>query len=74
MGKVRDEKLIKKLGKRIKQIRTEKGLSTYQLSYDSDIPRSQISAIESGQVNPTISTLKAICTGLEISLKELFDF
>lgn len=74
MGNLRDEKYLKKLGKRIKQIRLEKKLSTYQLSYDSDVSRSQISAIEKGEINPTVSTLKAICTGLDVSLKDLFDF
>lgn len=74
MGILRDEKYLKKLGKRVKQVRTEKGLSTYQLSYDTDVPRSQISAIEKGDINATISTLKALCSGLGISLKELFDF
>lgn len=74
MGNLRDEKYLKKLGKRIKQIRIEKGLSTYQLSYDSDVPRSQISLIEKGGVNTTVSTLRAICRGLGVTMLELFDF
>jgi transcriptional regulator with XRE-family HTH domain len=74
MGNLRDEKYLKKLGKRVKQLRIEKGISTYQLSYDSDVPRSQISLIEKGGVNTTVSTLRAICTGLGVTMLELFDF
>lgn len=74
MSTLRDEKYLKQLGKRIKQVRTAKEISTYQLSYDTDVPRSQISAIEKGEINTTISTLRAISTGLGMSVSELLDF
>ncbi len=74
MTKIRDEKYLKALGKRIKKIRTEKGISTYDLSYESSVSRSQINSIEKGSINTTICTLKAISDAMQIELRELIDF
>ncbi|UII76889.1 helix-turn-helix domain-containing protein [Flagellimonas sp. HMM57] len=74
MTKIRDDNYLKSLGKRIKDIRTQKNISTYELSYESNVSRSQINSIEKGTINTTISTLKAIATALDIELKDLFDF
>jgi len=71
--KIRDDKFIKAFGERVKQLRKEKGISTYKLSYDADISRSQINRIENGEVNTTISTAKALATALGVSVKSLFD-
>lgn len=40
----------------------------------SGIDYRQLSYVELGEVNPTISTAAAIAKGLDLSLKELFDF
>lgn len=39
----------------------------------SGIDYRQLSYIELGQTDPSLSTLYALCTGLEISLAELMD-
>ena len=74
MTKIRDEKYLKALGKRVKEIRTQKGISTYDLSYESNISRSQINSIEKGSINTTICTLKSIADALGIKIKDLVDF
>ena len=74
MTKIRDDKYLKALGKRIRTLREEKKLSTYELSYTSNVSRSQINAIERGQINTTISTLKALAEALEMKLNQLLDF
>ena len=74
MTKIRDDKYLKALGKRIRTIRLQKELSTYELSYTSNVSRSQINAIERGQINTTICTLKALADALEMNLTELLDF
>ncbi|GLU45529.1 helix-turn-helix domain-containing protein [Allomuricauda sp. NBRC 101325] len=74
MTKIRDEKYLKDLGKRIKEIRTQKNISTYDLSYESNISRSQINSIEKGDINTSICTLKAIADALTIQVKDLVDF
>jgi transcriptional regulator with XRE-family HTH domain len=40
----------------------------------SGIDYRQLSYVELGDTNPTISTASAIAKGLKVSLKELFDF
>ncbi|SKB56079.1 Helix-turn-helix [Parapedobacter luteus] len=40
----------------------------------SGIDYRQLSYVELGQVNTTISTASALANGLDIPLKELFDF
>jgi transcriptional regulator with XRE-family HTH domain len=74
MTKIRDVKYLKALGNRIREIRTEKNISTYDLSYESSVSRSQINSIERGNINTTICTLKAIADALEIKVKDLVDF
>ena len=71
---VRDKKFLLAFGKNVRELRLQKSLSQYKLSYDSNISRSQIIAIENGQINTTICTLYALAKGLEIPPKKLMDF
>lgn len=74
MTKIRDEKYLKALGKKIKEVRKEKGISTYDLSYESNISRSQINSIEKGNINTSICTLKALANAMGLKVKDLIDF
>lgn len=74
MTKIRNQKAITELGKKIKSLRKEKGLSIYALANLADIERSQIMRIEDGTTNTTVSTLLAIALALEVKPKELFEF
>jgi transcriptional regulator with XRE-family HTH domain len=65
--------LIKSVGEKLKQKRLAKNLSQQLLSYDANIPKSQIGRIERGEINTSIAMLFKICKVLEISVKELFD-
>lgn len=71
---VKNKTLIKALGKRIKELRKEKGLSQEDLSNEAEVPLSQIGRLERGEINPTISTLFVLANALEIELKALLDF
>ena len=71
---IRNENLLKILGKRIRQLRTERNLTQEQLAAKIDNHGEQIGRVERGELNVSISTLYLVATGLEISLKELFDF
>jgi DNA-binding XRE family transcriptional regulator len=71
---IRDEKAIRLIGKRIREIRKKQKLSQSQLAYEANIPRMQVSRIERGEVNTSISTLLAIARVFEIHVKELFNF
>lgn len=64
--------LIKTVGEKIRQKRTELNLSQELLSYDANIPRNQIGRIERGEISTTITTLHKICKALKIEIKDLF--
>ncbi|MDG4652790.1 helix-turn-helix domain-containing protein [Chryseobacterium arthrosphaerae] len=65
---------LKSFGKRIEALRTEKKLSLRQLSQNCDIDYSDISKIEKGLRNIQMSTVLELAKGLDITIKELFDF
>ena len=71
---IRNEEVIKQLGRRIIVLRFERGLSQEQLANIADIPLAQVGRIERGKINCTISTLRAISIALNIHLKDLFNF
>lgn len=62
------------LGKRIKEIRKQKGFTQEQLAEMIDIETGSLSAIESGRHYPSLPTLEKIANSLNIELKALFDY
>jgi transcriptional regulator with XRE-family HTH domain len=74
MTKLRDDKYLIALGKRVRELRIEKGYSTYVFEVKSNVSRSQLQRIETGRGNCTVSTLKAVADTLEVSVSELMDF
>lgn len=62
------------VAKRIIALCTERKITINKLSNDSGITQSTINnIINTGSRNPTISTIKKVCDGLEISLADFFD-
>ena len=49
-------------------------LSQEELAWKADLELSQISRIERGIINTSVSQLYSIAAALEVSLPELFDF
>lgn len=74
MTKIRDDKFLIAFGNKVRELRKEKEMSQYVMSYASDIPKSQIVRIEKGEVNTGISSVSAIAKALEIHPRDLFDF
>ena len=70
----RDKKYLKAFGKRVKQLREAKGFSKSQLADEANLGRNQILKILQGEINTTISTLKALAEVLGIEPKDLLDF
>lgn len=60
-------------GKRLREIRYEKGLSQEELAFQCDMQPSHIGQIERGLKNPTLDTLIKISNGLGIPLPRLFE-
>lgn len=65
---------LKAIGERIKELRLKNSMSQEAFAEKIGLDRSYICKIESGQKNLTLETLIKICEGLNVSLKELFDF
>jgi transcriptional regulator with XRE-family HTH domain len=61
------------LGKRIRELRKQKGLSQEELGWKSDLHFTYIGAVERGEKNCSIITLEKIAKGLEININDLFD-
>ena len=61
-------------GMRVRELRSEKGISQEELAYRSELTLSQIARIETLKTNPTISTLFKIIRTLEIKPSYLFNF
>lgn len=57
---------------RLKFLREKRGVSIYRLAREAKVSQSFLSAIESGQKVPTVTTLRKICEALGISLVEFF--
>ena len=61
------------IGKRIIELRTEKGWSQSDLARACNKDRQAIEVLENGKVNPTIYTLYEVAKGLKVSLSELTE-
>ena len=59
------------LGKAIRELRTEAGLSQEVLGEGAEIHATWISHIESGRINPTWGNVRRIAKGLGVELTQL---
>ncbi len=69
------KKVLKDLGigKKIKKLRQEKGLTLQDLSEKTGLSKGLISQIENEQVSPPISTLMKIANGLNVEISYFFE-
>jgi transcriptional regulator with XRE-family HTH domain len=61
------------IGLRIKQLRKEKEMSQEQLAYTANISLSQISKLESGKHNTSVSSILGVCRAFNITISEFFE-
>ncbi len=59
---------------RLKQARTEAGLSQGELAEMVGVSRNTVSSIETGQFNPTAKLALILCIALDKKFEELFYF
>ena len=79
MSSMKKSKLLKLVGKRIKEVRESKNVTQLQLVINMEeeagkFDTTNVSRIESGRTNPTIYTLHRIAEALDIEISELIDF
>jgi XRE family transcriptional regulator, regulator of sulfur utilization len=59
------------LGKAIRQLREQRGVSQEALAYEAGVTSGTLSLIERGLSNPTWGTVKGIAAALDVSIAEL---
>jgi transcriptional regulator with XRE-family HTH domain len=65
---------MRAFGTHLRTLRKQRGLSQEELGYRADLELSQISRIERGVINTSISQILAIAAALEVPHQKLFDF
>ena len=73
MNKPAEERLKKKFGNRLRELRNENGLSQEALALACGLDRTYIGGIERGERNPILINIYKIAEALGISVKELFN-
>lgn len=66
--------LLKILGKRIKQLRKEQGLTQEELAEKAGVNASYIGTVERGVRNISLETLEKIIQGLDVPFAVMFQF
>ena len=61
------------LGKKIREIRNQRGITLKQLAEISTLNVNTLSLIENGKTSPSISTLQLLAGAFEVSIKEFFE-
>lgn len=67
------DSLKNKLGKRIKELREERGLGVRQFALVAEIEHPQLINIEKGRVDLKLATIHKIAKALKLHPKELFE-
>ncbi len=63
----------KKIGERIKAIRSDLNLSQDEIAMRAEMERSFITHIESGRRNISVETLEKVISALEVSFSDFFN-
>ena len=64
--------IAQQVGARIRQLRTERGMSLEKLALECGMNPAFLGHVERGLRCPTVYTLARVCSGLSVSLAELF--
>lgn len=67
-------KIISKLGKKLKEIRTHKGLTQELLAEKVKIHPTYVGKLEMGKSNPSVKMLYKISRALGVKLSDIFSF
>ena len=74
MEYLKDKDFIVAFGKNLQRIRKSKNFTQKDLANDIGVEISQISRIERGVINTSISVVNLIAKALEVDVYELFKF
>jgi len=65
---------LKKIGKRIQELRELQNLSQQDFAAKINYDKSNMSRLEAGKTNMTVTTLEKVSKALNVELIELFKF
>jgi transcriptional regulator with XRE-family HTH domain len=68
------KRILISFGEKLRQLRLAKGFTQEQLANELGVEISQISRIERGVINTSVTTIHAISKTLKIDVSELFAF
>lgn len=63
----------RKLGKRLRELRTAKKLSQEKFSFECGLDRTYIASIEQGKRNVSIVNIEKIAKACDVSISEFFN-
>ena|SRR2546428_1986852 len=69
----KDEEIRRRLGRRIRELRTERRLSQEALAEKAGMTNKHLSRIERGETNTRATTLVRILRGLDVNVGEVFS-
>jgi transcriptional regulator with XRE-family HTH domain len=71
--KIEKQQCLQRFGANLRRLRTagERDLSQEELSFTTNLHRTEIGALEQGRVEPRLSTLLILAEGLAVTLDEL---
>lgn len=73
MGK--NDDILKKFGKKVREIRLRKGISSQMtFAHKAGLDRTYIGGIERGERNVGLKNIEKIAKSLNVSIEELFKF
>jgi len=65
--------ISEKIGKRIAELRKEKGLTQEQLAVKINMDRTFVGYLEKGDRNPSVETANKIARALGVKISEIFN-
>lgn len=65
--------ITEKVGQRIKDLRTEIGISQEKLALKAELDRTYLAGVENGKRNLSLKSLEKIINALEISFHDFFE-
>lgn len=74
MKYTRDDQYLLQFGNRVRELRTSLGHSQEHFANLCEVEPSQISRIELGKINTSLSQARKIAKALGLEMKVLFDF
>ena len=73
LSKIEEQEILDNIGKNIRDLRTAKCLSQFQLNVDAELSKNQIGRIERGERNVKITTLYKIAKALNVNISEIIN-